>query len=190
MASTPKLMPLARLARGAFSSSVTRVHQVTGTHLHRILGYSHVDRTVSEGEAVKSGEFVVGGRAWELHIYPNGVNAEHRGFVSAELNPAGGEPDTTATYRVSILDHDGNPVHSRSVGPLKLQWFRPHSSDGIRGFSLRYSPEWTGVDLIETEELKRSAPFLLRDDCLDIRCDVAISKTETETETKPRNKWW
>ncbi|RLN29181.1 hypothetical protein C2845_PM05G01330 [Panicum miliaceum] len=171
----PTLLPFGRLAPGALSGSATRARQATGTHLHRIDGYSLVDGTVGTGKAVRSSRFLVGGHQWELLYYPNGVNHLHRGFVSVDLTLAGcGEPTATATatasYRVSILDYAGNPVHSRIVGP--------------RAFDRRRST-WTGVEeLVATEELAKTAPFLVKDDRLNVRCDVAV----LVVETKPRNR--
>ncbi|OEL35469.1 hypothetical protein BAE44_0003512 [Dichanthelium oligosanthes] len=166
MASAPTLMLFARrLAGGALSGSITRMKQATGTHLHRILGYSHIEGTVPTGEVITSNPFVVGGREWHLAIYPNGVDADHRGFISADLWLGLYETSATATYRVSLLDNAGNAVHSRVVGPC---WFKDYGS-----------AEWTGVnDLVVMEEQKRSVPFLHRNDCLNIQCDVAMMKME------------
>ncbi|KAG2630826.1 BTB/POZ and MATH domain-containing protein 4-like [Panicum virgatum] len=177
-APAPTLLPFGRLAPGALSGSTTRARQATGTHLHRINGYSLVDGAVATGKAVRSSRFLVGGHQWELLYYPNGVNHLHRGFVSVDLALAGcgcgPEPSSTATasYRVSILDYAGNPVHSRIVGP--------------RAFDRRGST-WTGVEeLVATEELAKTAAFLIKDDRLNVRCDVAV----LVVETKPRNKWF
>ncbi|CAN6335120.1 unnamed protein product [Urochloa humidicola] len=176
----PTLLPFGRLAPGALSGSATRARQATGTHLHRIDGYSLVDGTVSTGTAIRSSQFHVGGHQWELLYYPNGVNHLHRGFVSVSLALAGlaggaaadGE-EATASYRVSILDYAGNPVHSRIVGP--------------RAFDRRGS-RWNGVEeLVVAEELvKTAALFLVKDDRLTVRCDVAV----LVTETRPRNRWF
>jgi len=177
-APAPTLLPFGRLAPGALSGSTTRARQATGTHLHRINGYSLLDGAVATGKAIRSSRFLVGGHQWELLYYPNGVNHLHRGFVSVDLALAGcgcgPEPSSTATasYRVSILDYAGNPVHSRIVGP--------------RAFDRRGST-WTGVEeLVATEELAKTATFLIKDDRLNVRCDVAV----LVVETKPRNKWF
>ncbi|CAM0147513.1 unnamed protein product [Urochloa decumbens] len=172
----PTLLPFGRLAPGALSGSATRARQATGTHLHRIDGYSLVDGTVATGTAIRSSQFHVGGHQWELLYYPNGVNHLHRGFVSVALSlasAAGEDAAATASYRVSILDYAGNPVHSRIVGP--------------RAFDRRGS-RWNGVEeLVAAEELvKTAALFLVKDDRLTVRCDVAV----LVTETRPRNRWF
>ena len=113
-APAPTLLPFGRLAPGALSGSAMRARQATGTHLL-------VDGAVGTGKAVRASRFLVGGHQWELLYYPNGVNHLHRGFVSVDLALAGCGPEpsatATASYRVSILDYAGNPVHSRIVGP-------------------------------------------------------------------------
>jgi speckle-type POZ protein len=173
----PTLLPFGRLAPGALSGSSTRARQATGTHLHRIDGYSLVEGTVAAGTAIRSSRFHVGGHHWELLYYPNGVNHLHRGFVSVDLALAGSAGTTggaTASYRVTILDYAGNPVHSRILGPLA---FDRHGG-GSR---------WTGIEeLVATEELVKTAPFLIKDDRLNVRCDVAV----LVMETKPRNRWF
>ncbi|WVZ83912.1 hypothetical protein U9M48_031007 [Paspalum notatum var. saurae] len=173
MSSAHTLLPFGPLAPGALSGTVTRARQATGTHLHRIDGYSLVDGTVATGKAIRSSPFVVGDRRWELLYYPNGVNCSHRGFVSVDLALGCGERETaTASYRVSILDYAGNPVHSRIVGPRTFE---------------RCGARWNGVEeLVSTAELMKTAPFLVRDDCLCVRCDVAVLRMDT----KPRNRWF
>lgn len=169
--SAPTLLPFGRLAPGALSGSVTRALQATGTHLHRIDGYSLVEGTFATGKAIRSSRFLVGGHHWELLYYPNGVNYTHRGFVAADLALLGSD-EAVASYRVSVLDYAGNPVHSRIVGPCTFE---------------RYGSRWTGIEeLVAAEELVKTAPFLIRDDRLNVRCDVAVLKMET----KPRNKWF
>lgn len=174
--SAPTLLPFGRLAPGALSGSATRARQATGTHLHRIDGYSLVDGTMATGKAIRSSRFLVGGHHWELLYYPNGVNYAHRGFVSVDLalvgSSTGDEEEATASYRVTVLDYAGNPVHGRIVGPCTFD----------RGGS-----RWTGIEeLVATEELIKTAPFLIKDDRLNVRCDVAVLKMET----RPRNKWF
>ena len=89
-------------------------------------GYSLLEQAIKTGSAVTSSVFSVGGRKWELLLYPNGIDADHRGSVSADLRLAyedGGRREATATYRVSILDYAGKPAHSRSVGPCRFEGF-------------------------------------------------------------------
>ncbi|KAL6592121.1 hypothetical protein ACP70R_049573 [Stipagrostis hirtigluma subsp. patula] len=177
--SAPKLTPIVRGARRLFSGSVTRAKQATGGHLHRIEGYSLVDSTVVTGERITSEPFLVGGRKWQLLLYPNGVDAGHRDFVSADLRLAYNvlsdfsSAPATASYRVSILDYAGNPAHSHTVGP--------------RRFSTHGQEVPTGIDeLVAKEELRRTAPFILRDDRLNVLCDVAVLTLDREA----RNKWF
>jgi len=108
------------------SGSITVERQANGSHLHRMDGYSLLEQAIKTGSAVTSSAFSVGGRKWELLLYPNGIDADHRGSVSADLRLAyedRGHREATATYRVSILDYAGNPAHSRTVGPCRFEGF-------------------------------------------------------------------
>ncbi|XP_066358443.1 BTB/POZ and MATH domain-containing protein 1-like [Miscanthus floridulus] len=184
---------MSSLARRLLSGSVTVVRQANGSHLHRMDGYSLLEQAIKTGSAVTSSAFSVGGRKWELLLYPNGIDADHRRSVSADLRLAyedRGHREATATYRVSILDYAGNPAHSRTVGPCRFEGF--HYID--IGSSWRTKDEAeermkmkkTSVDELEAaEELRRSAPFLLRNDRLNVLCDVSVVEKD-----KRRNKWF
>jgi len=112
------------LSRRLVSGSVTVARRANGSHLHRMDGYSLLEQAIKTGSAVTSSAFSVGGRKWELLLYPNGIDADHRGSVSADLKLADeGLREATATYRVSILDYAGNPAHSRTVGPCRFEGF-------------------------------------------------------------------
>ena len=176
------------LSRRLVSGSVTVARRANGSHLHRMDGYSLLEQAIKTGSAVTSSAFSVGGRKWELLLYPNGIDADHRGSVSADLKLADeGLREATATYRVSILDYAGNPAHSRTVGPCCFE------GRSYIGSSWRTKDEAgelmkkTSVDkLVAAEELRRSAPFLLRNDRLNVLCDVSV----VEKDSKRRNKWF
>ena len=180
------LPPLARSSgRHLLSGTVTTARMATGTHLHQIDGYSLVEGSLVAGEFVSSTPFLVGGRWWQLLYYPNGIDSGHRGFVSAELLLAWGEDEkATASYRVSILDHAGLPAHSGAVGPRRFwgRYGRPPSSSSW-GKPPAETEELLGKTAIErlvaTEELRRSAPLLIRNDLLRVQCDVAVAETKT-----------
>ena len=170
------------------SGSITVERQANGSHLHRMDGYSLLEQAIKTGSAVTSSAFSVGGRKWELLLYPNGIDADHRGSVSADLKLADeGLREATATYRVSILDYASNPAHSRTVGPCCFE------GRSYIGSSWRTKDEAgelmkkTSVDkLVAAEELRTSAPFLLRNDRLNVLCDVSV----VEKDSKRRNKWF
>ncbi|CAN6223079.1 unnamed protein product [Urochloa humidicola] len=195
-----KLFPsLFRGGRQLLSSgTATTARRAVGSHVHKIEGYSLVERTVAAGESVRSSPFLVGGRWWQLLVYPNGVGSAHRGFVSADLALADDDSieQATASYRVSILDHAGHPAHTAAVG-LRRFWGRYdyHSSMRPR-MTLWGEPRAdaaeeeeeellrkTGVErLVAVEELRKSAPWLVgNDDILRVQCDVSV----TELDTKP-----
>jgi speckle-type POZ protein len=65
------------------------------------------------------GKFNVGGHIWSIECYPEGYKQQCADFISFGLclnRPAGSSDDAEgkAGYRLSILDKDGEPVHTVS----------------------------------------------------------------------------
>ncbi|CAL5079889.1 unnamed protein product [Urochloa decumbens] len=179
------------------TGTATTARRVIGSHMHKIECYSQVERSVAAGESVRSSPFLVGGRWWQLLVYPNGVDAGHRGFVSADLALATDDNDVraTASYRVSILDGAGNPAHTAAVGPRRF-WGRYDYHPSMRPTTTLWGEprveeaaaeeeellRKSAVErLVAAEELRKSAPWLARDDFIRVQCDVAV----TEIDTKP-----
>jgi speckle-type POZ protein len=124
------------LARRLVSGSVTVARRANGSQLHRMDGYSLLEQAIKTGSAVTSSAFSVGGRNWQLLLYPNGIDADHRGSVSADLRLAyedEGVREATATYRVSFLDYAGNPAHRRTAAPSGRAASRDGTTSGRRG---------------------------------------------------------
>lgn len=180
------------------SSSSLLARQATGGHLFRIRGYSLIDRMVTAGNHISSGEFRAGDHKWKLDYYPNGWN---RGTALSSIFDRAGDPGTAvsivpslegngfmdvyAACRVSILDRAGDPAYSCAVGPRKYSRYDSYSGDAGR-----YG------ELVSTEEMRAAMERLVDDeDCLNVRCDINVLKLEDESkekkvEPKPRTKWF
>ncbi|TVU23988.1 hypothetical protein EJB05_26380, partial [Eragrostis curvula] len=155
--------------RQAITSSSARARLATAGHLFRLRGYSLVDRMVVADQSVWSGGFVAGGQEWRLCYYPKGEDINKPGIVSAFLSRVRGGVEISASYRISILDRDGNPAYSSTVGPSLYKYFTTKGSGS--------------ADLVSTEELKVAAERLVDDeDCLNIRCDVNVLSFDKEAD--------
>ncbi|TVU23999.1 hypothetical protein EJB05_26391, partial [Eragrostis curvula] len=153
------------------SSSVRARLQPIGGHLFRIRGYSLVDRMFVAGQAVWSGEFAAGGHEWRLCYLPKGLMERGDPVVSAFISLVNHTEDTSAAYRVSILDRFGSPAYSSAVGPRLFKYLRSEGKEpGM-------------AELVSAEELKRAADRLVDDeDCLHIRCDVNVLSIDKEAD--------
>ncbi|CAN6178375.1 unnamed protein product [Urochloa humidicola] len=153
--------------RALRSASTVVCKPVTGSHVLRVDGYSHLTAALAKGESVKSSAFDVGGHSWRLALYPNGdINSKHEGhmavFFRLDSDPVGGRVWARALF--SLLDQLGNPccVH-----------------DTRRPFSIaERGASWGFPDFISKEELEKPGEYLV-DDSIAIQCDVAVT-TVTE----------
>ncbi|GJM99977.1 hypothetical protein PR202_ga17124 [Eleusine coracana subsp. coracana] len=149
------------LRRVLCSASAVVCKPVTGSHVLRIDGYSHLSKVVGNGQFVQSSVFDVDGHSWRLRLYPNGRSAEFEGRISAYLrilSEAAGER-LLATARCSILDQLGNP---RLVKETDHQWYRSKKGEG-----------WGFHEFISREDLERSE--YLNDDSFVVQCDVIVT---------------
>ncbi|KAL6654258.1 hypothetical protein ACP70R_007723 [Stipagrostis hirtigluma subsp. patula] len=166
-----------RLSNAWRSFTAFRAREVTGTHHLVIDGYSVLDRTARHGESIESARFRAGGRSWKLFFYPNGHRDTEDGSVTVLLRLQdnrflGTADDATATYRVSVLDREGNPAFSHTTA------LRRYSIGGTSGI-------WLNVPV--TGEEKKAALMRLReDDKLVVRLDVTVHRCEKES----RIKWY
>ncbi|KAL6658995.1 hypothetical protein ACP70R_003035 [Stipagrostis hirtigluma subsp. patula] len=156
-----------QLSRSA-SGTVAKVGR--GFNVFRIDGYSWT-KALPGGERISSDPFVVGGRHWYIDYYPNGTDASvddsddialylrlHNGYNAERVR---------AQYKFGLLDAAG--VDAYELSP----------ETGIFTCPGRHSQEPEGLGcgyaaFIAKEELERRRESLLQDDCLAIRCDVAV----------------
>ncbi|XP_020189970.1 BTB/POZ and MATH domain-containing protein 2-like [Aegilops tauschii subsp. strangulata] len=133
--------------------------QVTGSYLLRIDGCTL--KTAINDTLVKSGTFGVGGHDWRILCYPNGAWL-YRGWLSLYLERANHSKtgDAMADVRMSILDHDGKTITTKSGG---RKFSGPDDRCG-----------WD--EFVETEALDKEKR-LKDDDNLSILCDVIVYDT-------------
>ncbi|KAM3400503.1 hypothetical protein ACQJBY_005392 [Aegilops geniculata] len=133
--------------------------QVTGSYLLRIDGC--ILKTAINDTLVKSGTFGVGGHDWRILCYPNGAWL-YRGWLSLYLERANHSKtgDARADVRMSILDHDGKTITTKSGG---RKFSGPDDRCG-----------WD--EFVETEALDKEKR-LKDDDNLSILCDVTVYDT-------------
>ncbi|KAL6654255.1 hypothetical protein ACP70R_007720 [Stipagrostis hirtigluma subsp. patula] len=163
------------------SASIVRARQeAIGTHLMRIEGYSRIDMMLPVGESIVSGKFHAGGHDWQLTYYPHGIGGIINPMVSANVSLVQGAFMTSsevakAALRVSILDRSGDPAFSCVVAPRVYRYPSCWGEGSPMGH------------LVTAKELRRSLPQLVdKDDCLHVRCDVAVLKVAMES----RGMWW
>jgi speckle-type POZ protein len=127
----------------AKTSSTCVVGSVTATH--------------DIGEFVSSSTFSVGGRDWNIKLYPDGDNTEHKDHVSVFLCFLSGPVGARVKYNFSLLGKKGNQAE------VPMKHTRTFDCPSNWGFSF--------IKKSELEELLR-----LNYDCLAIRCVVSVIK--------------
>ncbi|KAK3129017.1 hypothetical protein QOZ80_6BG0470190 [Eleusine coracana subsp. coracana] len=145
------------LRRVLCSASAVVCKPVTGSHVLRIDGYSHLSKVIGNGQFVQSSVFDVDGHSWRPRLYPNGRSAEFEGRISAYLrilSEAAGE-----RLLATVLHQLGNPG---LVKETDHQWYRSKKGEG-----------WGFHELISREDLERSE--YLNDDSFVIQCDVIVT---------------
>jgi speckle-type POZ protein len=138
--------------------------------LHFVLkldGYSRAKEIFKTGEQVVSNQFTVGGHTWAVRYFPNGVSEKYANFISVYLLlKSASEKGTKATFTLSVLDKDGEPVRSFS------------RTVHIHTFSRGEASDWGHHDMIKKVDLEGSEH--LRDDCLTMRCDIVMKENHDE----------
>ncbi|PNT63313.1 hypothetical protein BRADI_4g14033v3 [Brachypodium distachyon] len=146
----------------AIASDLSAV--LSGSHVLRIEGYTKTTELLSNGEGLASVAFAVGGRRWCLEYYPDGDDPENAGWVSLilRLHRTDAAVDVRASFEISLLGLDGNPVPSSNLAS--------GSTCELSG------GEGWGGGLVETEVLKLEGSGYLKDDAFSIRCDITVVK--------------
>ncbi|KAK3120576.1 hypothetical protein QOZ80_9AG0690230 [Eleusine coracana subsp. coracana] len=144
--------------------ALLEARRVTGTHLFRIDGYSAARRWVVPSYSIDSPTFSACAHNWKLSFYPNGTGWRP-GPASVKLELMEQSKDgVMAVYRLSILDGAGNPAYSYCVAPHKYS----QVSDKEKS---------TSVNVLATPEEREAVLLLVKDDCLDIRCDIMMTRS-------------
>lgn len=142
------------------SASVVVAEAVSGSHVLKVQGYSLI-KGLGVGKFIGSVKFNAGGRSWCIRCYPDGWGSECTDWISVALFLL--NPDATevkAKYRFSLLDQA-----ERTHVPLH--------TEAVSTFSAKASGK--GHDkFIKRQKLEQSA--YLKDDCLEISCDVTVLK--------------
>nr|CAB3482197.1 unnamed protein product [Digitaria exilis] len=196
----PSLLSTAGVAPPSRSAAAVVAKAARGFQLFRIDGYSLTTR-LPGGERISSEPFAVGGRRWCVDYYPNGRDGStdsdsdaiavylrllHGGHGSSRRK----KERVRADYKLSLLDAAGNAAYEL---PAETGIFVPAAGYGSSSDDdeeeeeedsprrrKKKKPSSRGYDAFVTkEDLRRRRESLLREDCLAIRCDVAVAEVET-----------
>ncbi|CAN6213051.1 unnamed protein product [Urochloa humidicola] len=138
-----------------------------GHHLFKVEGYSRLKRTHGDnGSCLESGAFTAGGgHAWRILCYLNGDRAEDAGFISLNLERAGGAGTVHAEFELELVGHAGKAAalwpSRRCVKRAPAVAFKECQKEG-----------WGYQKFIAVKDLERSR--FLRDDCFAVRCKVTV----------------
>ncbi|KAK3129019.1 hypothetical protein QOZ80_6BG0470220 [Eleusine coracana subsp. coracana] len=142
------------------SASAIVCRPMTGSHVLRVDGYSHLLQMISKGEKVSSSAFNVGGHNWRLDMYPNGdepSELEQHISVYLRLDSNPWRQRVWASPKFSVLDPLNKPGLVRDVGSTSFK----HRGD-----------DWGFTECIDKRELENDE--YLKDDRFAIQCDVTV----------------
>jgi speckle-type POZ protein len=132
------------------------VGSVTATHDFEVTNFSLLD-DIGIGEFVSSSTLSVGGHDWNIKLYLDGDNTEHKDHMSVFLCFLSGPVGARVKYRFSLLGKKGNQAE------VLMEHTRTFDCPSNWGFSF--------IKKSELEELLR-----LDNDCLAIRCVIGVIK--------------
>ncbi|KAM3317747.1 hypothetical protein ACQJBY_035451 [Aegilops geniculata] len=155
----------------SMSASTIVADIASGCHILKIDGYSHTKGTPT-GEALKSGQFTVGGHRWRINYYPNGRNSDAADHVSFYLVL---DEQVTKPVKVQLRVNFASLVTTkRPITP----------ADPVRSFTA--GDMWGYQKFVKREDLERSEH--LTNDAFTVRCDmVVINEIHTEVAAAVRN---
>ncbi|WVZ59020.1 LOW QUALITY PROTEIN: hypothetical protein U9M48_009230, partial [Paspalum notatum var. saurae] len=153
------------------SASAIVVGAASGYHALSIKGYSRAKLSFPNSKFIESRPFRVAGHTWSMKHYPNGDRPETGSYISVFLLLKDPVADAVvAQFVFSFIDEAGKqkPTHVGNATPCRFDANR-----------------WWGYkEFAETEGLQRSGR--VKDDCLTIRCDIAvIGEARTEDTAVP-----
>ncbi|KAI4986057.1 hypothetical protein ZWY2020_018687 [Hordeum vulgare] len=132
---------------------------VSGSHVLKIEGYSRT-KGLGNGNCIVSRTFAVGGHRWYIQYFPDGCGTDAADWISIYICLH--EDDTSevkASYKINLLDQDGNPVPSYGIARSN------------KTFSRRMP--WGCRTFIKRRNLEESA--YLRNDVFSVRCDLTVN---------------
>jgi speckle-type POZ protein len=136
------------------SASAIVSRPLSGSHVLRIDGYSHLKEAIHHGQGTESCDFNVGDHTWRLLCYPNGRTSKFKHHFAVSYTA--GEP-VVAQSQFSLLDQLGKPVLLRDAGTHKFL----------------HGHYWGFHDFICRKELEESEH--IKDDRFAILCNVSIT---------------
>ncbi|KAF7029150.1 hypothetical protein CFC21_040967 [Triticum aestivum] len=152
------------------SASAIVVSETSGHHVLKIEGYSRTKMMLQRGQHVASGEFQVGGHTWRIKYYPNGCDQGSAGYISMHLEctmVATGVDVVHAKVKLSL------PGHATEYFPL-CAFTKDKCTFTKHDTSLSFDR------FVKRSELESSS--YLRDDCFNVRCDLAVFMNEVRVE--------
>ncbi|KAK3119170.1 hypothetical protein QOZ80_9BG0715080 [Eleusine coracana subsp. coracana] len=169
-----------RRAYQAFSFSLFRGREETGTHLLHIREYSTIENNLPHGRCIESPKFRAGGHTWTVEYYPNGFKYDKDGHASIVVKHhgisflgignywLGDKAGATATLNVRILDHAGNEAYMWPKYPKHYE---------RRG-------NYTCLNVTGTAEERRENMRLDKEDSIFVKCEINVQKKDKESRIK------
>lgn len=158
-------------------STAAATATATKCHLFKIEGFKRITIMYGNGKALESCAFEAAGRTWRIQFFPDGNRKETAGYISLFLKlddddaeSADDDEEILAEVRLALV-----PRH-RAPASAKLFSYN---------FTTTFSKDKKVVgyaQVLKRQDLERSG--FLRDDCLAVRCDVAVLKRPVEAEER------
>ncbi|XBI63695.1 hypothetical protein VPH35_044058 [Triticum aestivum] len=150
------------------SASAIVVSETSGHHVLKIEGYSWTKMMLQRGQHVASREFQVGGHTWRMKYYPNGCDQGSAGYISMQLECTMVATDVDVVHAKLSL-----PGHATEYFPL-CAFTKDECAFTKHDSSINFDR------FVKRSELESSS--YLRDDCISVRCDLAVFVNEVRVE--------
>ncbi|GJN26395.1 hypothetical protein PR202_gb14322 [Eleusine coracana subsp. coracana] len=102
----------------AKTSSRCVTGSVTATHDFEVTNFSLLNG-MGTGKFVRSSTFSAGGREWNIRLYPDGYDTEHKDYVSVSLHFLNGALDVRVKFSLHFLFDKGDQVLKRDTHTFK-----------------------------------------------------------------------
>ncbi|KAI3454321.1 hypothetical protein Pfo_010984 [Paulownia fortunei] len=152
------------------SASVTVRRMEKGSHVWVVENYS-LHKGIGVNKEIKSEEFTAGGHRWTIRLYPDGQQVDAYNVGDASLYMYLESENTTyvtCLFELHLLDQSSKGNHwGFSVFGGVVQYVRRGHMYGYLHFIKRQSLE---------------SPDYLKDDCLKIRCTIAVFTSQIQNQ--------